>query len=202
MLEAVDSERELLDRLEGGDEAAVDALFDLHAGTLRAYARRWLPRRLDRKVSVADVMQEARLVALRRSGDFQDRGENAFRNWLLRIVEYKVKEEIRRYGRAKRAVQREITRGARPVTADFAVGGPSPSEAACGNEQRELAEHAMAQLTDYQRDVLRLSCEEHLTFREIAARLGHSYESVKKTYGRAVSRFSEEFERLQGDGCE
>jgi RNA polymerase sigma-70 factor (ECF subfamily) len=194
----MDSERELLRRAVAGDEDAVEALFALHRETLESYARRWLPRHLDRKVSVADVLQEAQFVALRRSSEFDDRGEHAFRNWLLKVVQFKVKEEIRRHTRAKRAVDREVTRGARPDTAQFLSGAPSPSEVAAGGELREVTRKAMDVLTEYQRSVLRLVYEEQLTFKEVAARLDRSYESVKKTYGRAVSRFSEEFERLQG----
>jgi len=195
----VESEKELLRRAGRGDGDAVQALFDIYQDTLRAYARRWLPARFNRKVSVADVLQEARIVALRRAIEFQDRGNGAFRNWLLKIVQLKVKEEIRRHMRAKRSVEREVTRGDRPDTANFVGGQPSPCEAAAGGEARELACRAMNALTEHQREVLRLSCEEQLTFKEIAARLGRSYESVKKTYGRALSRFSDEFERLQSD---
>jgi len=195
----VESEQELLRRAGRGDGDAVQALFDLYQETLRAYARQWLPARLNRKVSVGDVLQEARLVALRRAVEFENRGDGAFRNWLLKIVQLKVKEEIRRHTRAKRSVEREVTRGERPDTANFAGGEPSPSDAAVGSETRELACRAMNALTEYQREVLRLSCEDQLTFKEIAARLGRSYESVKKTYGRALSHFSEEFERLRSD---
>jgi len=91
-----------------------------------------------------------------------------------------------------------VSRGARPATAAFAGEGPSPSQAAIAAELQEIARKAMAVLTDEQREVLRLAREERLPLREVAARLGRSYEATKKLHGRALLRLTEEFERLGG----
>ena len=60
------SEEDLIDRLHGGDEEAFQVLFERHAERIRARIRRRLPDRLERKVSVADVLQETMLVAFQK----------------------------------------------------------------------------------------------------------------------------------------
>jgi len=196
----VTTEQELLRRVSEGDPGAVQALFDLYADTLRACARRWLPARLNRKVSVADVLQEARLAAHRRARAFVPKEPGSLRNWLLRIVQLKVKEEVRRHTRAKRSVAREISRGEQPADASVPDGGCSPSEGAAREEVRNLTCRALGTLTQYRREVVRLSWEGQLTLKQVAARMGRSYESVKKAHGRALSRLSRELEKIHVDG--
>ncbi|MHC4932468.1 MAG: RNA polymerase sigma factor [Planctomycetota bacterium] len=193
------TDEELIRRIQAGDERSFQTLFDRYLGTLQAYARRWLPDKLRRKVSVADILQEARLVALRRCVDFEHRSDDSVRNWLLKIVERKVRELVRNYREtAKRAVEREVSRGQRPDTLHLPGRGPTPSEFASARELAELARRAMQALPDHYRAILRLAREERLSLREIAERMDRSRDAVKKLYGRALSRFTEEFERLGG----
>jgi len=190
------SDEALIEKIHAGEEEAFPVLFDRYLGTLEKYARRWLPRRLSRKVSVQDVLQEARIAALGRVLDFERRDGNSVRNWLLKVVELKARDAVRRYaGTARRAVDREISRGHRPETAAIVGPGPSPSQEAVG---AELAERAMHDLPEHYREVLRLARREGLSLREIAERTDGSREAVKKTYARALSRFTVVFDRLRG----
>ena len=63
-----------------------------------------------------------------------------------------------------------------------------------------MAERALRQLPPDYQEILRLVREEDLTLRDCGARMGRSREAAKKLYGRALSSFTEMFERLQGDG--
>jgi len=191
---------ELVRRIQGGDNEAFQTLFDRYLATLEQYAERWLPRRLRRRVSVMDVLQEAQIVALDRSLDFEDRGEGSFRNWLLKIVELKVKETVRRHEASLRSVSREVTGAARPETGHLRSRHPTPSQVAIGAEAADLARRAMEALPDPYREVLRLAREECLTLPEISKRMGRSSEAVRKLLGRALSSFTAEFERLRGTG--
>jgi len=158
-----------------------------------------MPAHLRRRLSAADVVQEAHIVALQRALDFEDRGAGSFRNWLLKIVEHKVRQAVRDHLAAgKRSMDREVTRGARRETGAFAGRQPSPSEAAIGSELAELAGRAMAALPEDYRDVLRLTRDEQLGLAEVGERMGRSYAATKKLYARALSRFASEFSRLQG----
>ena len=189
----------LLDRIRDGDERGFELLFDRYSDAVRARVAQWVPARIQRKLSVVDVLQEVRILAFRRLPEFEHRDPGSFRNWLLRIAQLKVQGAIGHYGAAKRAAWLEVSRGARPATAAFAGRGPTPSEAAIASELAELARLATEVLTDDQREVLRLVREERLPLREVAQRLDRSYDAAKRLHGRALLRLAEEFERLGGD---
>ncbi|MHC4941348.1 MAG: RNA polymerase sigma factor [Planctomycetota bacterium] len=194
------TETDLIARAQAGDEEAFRELFERHEGDVARRMERLMPPSVRRKHSVADALQETRLTAFDRLGEFENRGDGSFRRWVLRIAEFKVKAAVQWYaGTAKRAVGREVTRGQRADTA-FAVGrSPSPSQAAIAAELRELVLEALTELPATQQDVLRLAIMEQLTPKEIAERTGRSHESVKKAYGRGLSRFTEILESKRGD---
>ena len=193
------SDTELIRRFKAGDGDALKVLVERCEDLLQARVRARLPRHLRRKVSVSDVLQETMIVAYQRRGDFERRGDNGFRNWLLGIADLKAQAAAHRYrGVAKRAAGREVTRDQRPDTGQFVGANPSPSQVAIAAELKELARRAMAQLRDDYREVLRLAREEHLSRREVAQRMNRSREAIKKLYGRALLRFTEAFERLGG----
>jgi RNA polymerase sigma factor (sigma-70 family) len=170
--------------------------FDRHVPALSARIRRVLPAGLRRKESVSDVLQETRITAFARRADFEDRGDGALRAWLLRIAELKATRAVRRHaGTAKRAAGREVTRGARRDTREFAARQPSPSEAAIGEETAAAARRAMLELPADYRTVLSLTRVKGLTLVEAAKSMGRSHEATKKLYARALSRFTEAFDR-------
>jgi RNA polymerase sigma-70 factor (ECF subfamily) len=189
----------LIERFRRGDGDALRSLLERHGAELSARIRRCLPRGLDRKVAVSDILQESVLLAHERREDLEDRGTDAFRNWMLGIVERKAMEAVRRHDRtAKRSARREVTRAERPETGAFAGRGPSPSEAAIGAELTELARVALSRLPPDHREVLRLSREEHLSLKEAAERMDRSHAATRQLYGRALCRFREVFESLKG----
>ena len=194
------SDATLVERVRGGDEEAFALLFDRYADAVGGRVEGWLPPQVRRKHSVADVLQEARIIAFQRFAEFEYRGPGSFRNWLLRIAQLKTGTAVKHYGgTAKRAVWREVSRGARKDTAAFAGSGPTPSELAIASELEELARKAMGMLPADDREVLLLVREEGLSLREAAKRMGRSYEAVKKLHGRALYKFTELFESSRRD---
>jgi RNA polymerase sigma-70 factor (ECF subfamily) len=195
---------DLYARYRDGDEEALQRLFDRHAGAMRARVLRLVPRTILRRVSVADVLQEARIVAYRKREEFQPQGPGSFRGWLLAIVELKTREAVRFHaGTAKRAAGRELSRGLRRSTNRFAAVEPSPSEVAMDAETRDRSRQALKALSGDDRRILRLAFDEQLTLREAAKRMGRSREAAKKLYGRALIRFRHAYEELEeqsGDG--
>jgi RNA polymerase sigma-70 factor (ECF subfamily) len=185
-------EGDLVERARNGDSEAFDLLCKPCAPHLQALVPRLIPEYLQRRVSVADILQDAYLTAFRRLGDFEHRGDGAFRAWLTQIVRNKVREVTRRYaGTAKRGAVAEVTRGARPETAAFVGGGPSPSQVAVAGELRDRVRAAVATLPPDYQEVLRLRQGEHLSLDETAQRMQRTKDSVKKLYARALDRLAE-----------
>jgi len=194
------SDDDLIARFQCGDRDAFQVLFQRHGATIERFADRMLPARLRRRVSVADVLQDANLAALELCEDFEPRGENSFRNWLLRVVELRIRETIRKHaGAARRDVGREVAREDRAATTQLAGAQATPSQVAIGLETADLARDAMRALPDHYREILQMSREQHLTLKEIAKRTGRSHDATKKQYGRALSAFTKEFERRRGE---
>lgn len=190
----------LLTRARAGDPAALAALFELHRVVLEARVRRFLPRAVQRRVSVSDVVQETRLLAFERTAAFEPRNDGAYRAWLLRIAELKAREALRAHaGTSKRAVGREVTQGDAAPAPEGTARDPSPSGAAMRAEARALVLGALAQLLPDHREVLRLARLESLPIREVAERMGRSVEAVKKLYGRALASFADVVARRDGE---
>jgi len=190
----------LIERAQGGDEEAFHALFRDYEGILSRRISRLLPANAGRKVSVADLMQEIRIAAYKGFPKFEHRGEGSLRNWLLTIADHHVQSVMRRFaGTAKRDLGREVTRGARPETAQHHARGASPSAHAIGRETAERIRRALASLSDDHRTVIRLVRDEGLSLREAAESMGRSREAAKKLYGRALVQLKSAYDRLAGE---
>ncbi len=193
-----DDGNNLMERFVRGDEEAFRLLVGECAPVLRARARRRMPKKVLRRVSLADIVQEAQIVAFQRCAQFRPGGPASFRNWMLGIVDRKAMEAIERHMEVqKRAVAREVTRGQRPDTAHHVGRQPSPSEHAIAAETAERVQRALATLPPHYQRVLRLAREDGLSLGEVAERTGRSREAVKKVYGRALCKFKEAFEEEQ-----
>ena len=190
--DGVPSEAELVRRAKAGEQEAFRILFTRHTEELKSLVDRWLSQVVKRKTSVADVLQEARVVAFRRICDFEHRESGSFRNWLVRIAHLKAREAVRYYvGAAKRAAMREVSRPYRQETGQYAARGPSPSQEAVASEAAAHVRKALGRLSEDHRRILLLTREDGLTLREAAERMGRSREAAKKLYGRAVDRFAQ-----------
>jgi RNA polymerase sigma-70 factor (ECF subfamily) len=194
------NESDLIRRFKNGDEKAFRALFEGCQGIAQIRAARLMSKAIQRRISVADVVQEARVTAFERRQDLEDRGPGSFQHWLVGIVEMKARRVVQRHAdAAMRSVDREITRGCRPETAACAGEAPSPSQAAMESELKELATRAIESLSDDYREVLHLCSVEHLGIDEIVERMGRSRDAVKKLRWRALAAFAEALKRLQGE---
>jgi len=191
------SDEVLIRRVRAGDDHAFGVLFARYAGILERRVGRIVPDTLRRRVSTSDVLQEARIVALDRWGDFEDRGRGAVRNWLVGIVENKAREAVRGAVAEKRNALAEASRGHRPDTAHFVGAGPTPSEAAMGRELEMLARRAMGELPADYRLVLRLVREEDRDLKAVAVRMGRTHDAVKQLHRRALLRFTAVFDRMR-----
>ncbi|MEN8148611.1 MAG: sigma-70 family RNA polymerase sigma factor [Planctomycetota bacterium] len=181
----------LIARIRDGDEAALRPLFDRYEARVRARVERRIPADLKRKFAVEDILQEARLTAYVRIGDFESRGEGAFGAWLEKIALNKLREEIRRFRATRRRGDRqEVTKGARPDTVYFEGQDPSPSQFAMGRELELRLEAAMATLPEDYRRALDLVQAQRRTLREAAEEMGRSHEAMKKLYARAVAKLA------------
>jgi len=187
-----DERAELIRRFKAGDDQAFRILFQAQLPVLRVRVARVLADRLRSRLSVSDVLQEVGLAAFQSRDAFEDRGDDAFRNWLFGIVDNKLHDQLRHHGgAAMRAAAREASRTASASTFALAADLPSPSSAAACSEQVERVRRAIEALPPDYREVLHLALERGLLLREVAESMGRSREATKKLYGRALCRLKE-----------
>jgi RNA polymerase sigma-70 factor (ECF subfamily) len=189
MSDPVPTERDLVQRIRDGDRTAFRELFERYEAAARARIRARLPHALSRKIDPEDVLQDAWLVATQRFAEFEGLHEGSFGSWLLQIAEYKAREAVRYHTDAgKRDAHREVTRGARPDTCNFAGRKTTPSQVFMAGELQARADEALARLPEDSRHVVDLVQRQGCTLAQAAEVLGRSYEATKKLYARALDR--------------
>jgi RNA polymerase sigma-70 factor (ECF subfamily) len=168
-------DRELVSRLAAGDRAAWDELLRRYGGYVRAEARRQLLRYRGRAdaADVEDAAQE--VLSLLLEGDARAlrsfRGDCALTTWLFHVVRSVCRQIA---GRSRSPAP------ARPLAFEPPEAGPS-SEAVAA---------ALSRLPPRDQRLLRLFFYEGKKYREIAAEVGVSVNSVGPLLARALDAFA------------
>jgi RNA polymerase sigma-70 factor (subfamily 1) len=194
------NETKLVAAYKNGDPEAFRILLDRCRGEIEARVRQRIPARLQRRLSVNDVIQEAQLVAFERRADFAGDQADDLRKWLLGIADMKVRREIQRHEAVgKRDARREVTRDERAATGQFLGSEPSPSQEAIGRELSDIVQQALSRLPADYCEIIRLVRQEGLSHEQAAIRMSRSVEAVRKLHGRALLRLSHILKELSHD---
>ena len=89
----METERQLLEAIRGGDRAAMKRLYDRYAGYAMAVGLRYLPERDE----VRDVIQDSFVRILTSVGQFSYRGEGSLKSWVGRIVSNRAVDYLREH---------------------------------------------------------------------------------------------------------
>ncbi len=194
---APDSLRDLIDRARGRDEEALEQLLSVHAQRLLESVRAELGERLRRRLESQDVMQQVYLDALRDIERFENRGDDAFFQWLRRIAINRICDADRRGFQAakRRGEVRAADLGPDGSMAGLIEAirepGARPSLAAGLGEEVALLERALGQLSEEHRQVIELRYFRQLNVAETAARMERSERAVRSLCVRALIRLRE-----------
>jgi RNA polymerase sigma-70 factor (ECF subfamily) len=178
----VTDERTLLERAKQYDEAALGALYDLHAPRIYAY----IYRRVG-DVHLAEDLTGDVFVRVIRAIQSEQFWHTSFRAWLYRIAHNLVVDHFRRKTPTDdlALAERVAATGDDPVTTvDDRLSG-------------QRLQEAIAHLTPDQQQVLALRFGEGTTARETAEVLGKSVGAVEALQHRALSALRRIMERGQ-----
>ena len=178
---------ELLARARRGDRSAAGALFARWFPWLRRRTRGRLPGWARGVADTSDLVQEVLLHTVRRLTGFESTSSAAFRAYLLRAVERRVRDEMRRV--VRRGPQDELDGEKLPA------GGLSPLQQAIDGEAWERYLRALARLTERERRLIVGRAELGYSFRQLALvdeRV--SAEAARKALRRALVRLSQEMD--------
>src|SRR5262249_25528437 len=177
LLRVMDSISKLLwQKARGGDRAAYDHLFALHADRALLFIRARLGPKLRSNVESGDVLQEAYLAAHQAFANFEYTDDAAFMRWLCRIIENRIRDLGDHYGAQKRQpVPLPHSNPAGPITTlDRA-------------EHREKVTLALDALDKDHRQVLLHRFFEGLSAEETGLRMDRSPGAVRKLTARALT---------------
>ncbi len=178
------------------DELA--AFIETHRRQLLAYVDRNIGPALKSRVEPEDIVQEVIVSALSSIDQFQVEGRDPFR-LLCQLAEQRIIDAHRHHvGAKKRTAAREVSMDA-PVPGGDGFGFinmlvasiTSPSQAFSRDQKQFQLQEAMAELSDEQREVLRLRFVEGLPTKEIADRIGKSDGAIRVLLTRTVAHLQE-----------
>jgi len=192
---------QLLEIARQGDRQALGDLLQAYYNYLQILATTQLDRRLQRRLSPADLVQDTLLAAQRDFPDFRGQSEREMLGWLRQILINSLHRAIEVHLKAgKRDLRREVSldelsqgvdRSAANFGAMLASDGTSPSSPVRARERSVALANELAKLPEHYREVIILRNLQALTFEEIALRMERNVGAVRMLWLRAIDKFKE-----------
>ena len=142
-----------------------------------------------------DIFQEALLHAWRDRGQHEWRGARSFRNWLLSIIDHRIRDLADKAGAQKRGGGVQLVEFSRLRGSAGGSQWPlpwdstTPSRVAVYREQADAIRAALVSLPDDVRDVVRLRLLEQLSVEEIAERLNLGASAVRHRFRKGAELY-------------
>ena len=181
------SSTQLLERVKGGDEDALDVLISRYLTPLRRWAHGRLPAWARSAADTQDVVQDAVLGVLRHLNAFAPERPGALHAYLRTAVLHRIFDEIRHARRRPPGVDLDET-----LTSAMA----SPFELAVDREDRERFEAALNELREEDRELIIARVEWGLSYEDLAVALGKPTANAARVgVRRAVLRMADVMRR-------
>jgi RNA polymerase sigma-70 factor (ECF subfamily) len=180
----LDSPAVLLQRVREGDKDSLERLIERHLAPLRRYASGRLPRWARDLADTDDLIQDTLLRTFSRVDAFDVRGPGALQAYLRQAVMNRLRDELRRKGRAPALVD---------VDEVQLAGDGSPLEDAIGAEAAARYVAALARLEPEEREAIIGRVEMEYSYADLADVLGKpTADAARKAARRALLRLAEE----------
>ncbi len=197
----------LLQRARLGSVEALGQVLQLYRNYLTILATTQLDRRLRRRVSPSDLVQDAMLAAHSDFAKFRGCSERELLAWLRQILINCLHHVIETHLRAKmRDMRREISveqvgatldRSACNFTQMLADRGPSPSAPLQQRERAVALADQLSRLPPQYRDVIVLRNLQGLSFDEVADRMDRKPGTVRMLWLRAIEKFKQIYQPIE-----
>jgi RNA polymerase sigma-70 factor (ECF subfamily) len=197
----------ILEQIRNGAPERMGELLQSYRNYLSILATTQLDRRLRRRMSPSDVVQEAMLAAHRDFGQFRGESEREFIAWLRQIlinclyrayeVHLKARRRDIRCEISLDKVNEALDRSAANLAQALADRGPSPSEPMRERERAVAIADQLAKLPADYREVIVLRNLQGLSFDEVAERMERKSGAVRMLWLRAMERFRQVYQVVE-----
>jgi RNA polymerase sigma-70 factor (ECF subfamily) len=198
------STQALLQRVQTGDKGALNELYNRYLMRVLAAVRARLGAELRGKLESWDVVQDALLASLKNVESFNQTSDGAFLNWLAKVVENRIRDQLD-YFRAYKRDHRLENPLAGPRSEESSVPldiperscVPTPSRVLILSEDLARLEKAMDRLPEESRELIVAVKIEGRTYDEIAQAAGKSADAVRMQVKRALLALANSFRALE-----
>jgi len=179
---------DLLNRIKGGDEAALERLLQRCVPALRRWARGRLPGSARGMLETADLVQDAVIAALRRLDVFEARHQGALQAYFRQAVMNRILDLVRQQRR-------------RPERTDLPEQlvdeRPSPLDQAIGAENAERYDAAVHRLKPVDREAIIGRIEMQYSYDELAVVLNKpTAAAARVSVMRAMKRLADQMRHV------
>jgi len=191
----------LIPAARNGSPQACDDLWALVRNYLLLIANQELSPELRAKVGGSDIVQETLIGAQRGIRRFEGQTRADLLAWLRRILRNHIAEASRQHLGRLQAPPLAMS----PSSIFEAVHqiprspGETPSRVAMAEEEAELINDVLAQLSEEYREIIRLRTWERRSFVEIGELLDCTADAARKLWARAIDRFERVWSSLQAE---
>lgn len=186
-----------------GDRTALEQLCQVYGERVHWIVRFRMGGEIRSKLDSMDVVQDAFVMALQDLDDFTYRDEGDFLRWMSKVVENRIRDNLKKLHADKRNIRREIPLRDHLLTAQGSSAGAAgpvatttPSVIFAKKEELDKLEKAIDQLKPEYREAIILRKIEGLSYKEIGDRLGKSTDAVGMLVSRAMVALISAFERF------
>ena len=194
-----DDLRDLATRASAGDAPAVEALLASYLPRLRAFVRLRTNAMIRQRESCSDLVQSVCREVLQGAGQFEYRGDAAFRAWLFRTALHKILDRQAFLTEQRRDVRRDADGGGDGTVGNLPSREPTASQLAGAAELQQRMEAAFDLLPEDYREVIALSRIVGLSHAEIGEQLGRSEGASRMLLSRALAAYADAMDRVQHD---
>jgi RNA polymerase sigma factor (sigma-70 family) len=175
---------ELLVRIKGGDDQALEALCARYLPRIKRWAHGRLPASSRGMLDTEDLAQEILTRALGHVQTFEPRHDGAFQGYVRKMLMNRVNDEARKGKRRPAAA---------PLEDQHQASEPSPLEIAIGREALARYDAALGRLKPLDRDLVIARLELGFSAAEIAAEFGKNTDAAAQmAVSRALVRLAKE----------
>jgi RNA polymerase sigma-70 factor, ECF subfamily len=168
-----------------GDWKAYESLFARLREPLLYYIRLRLGPKLASKIEAGDILQETFLQAHRSFENLQGNRPGAFRAWIYRLIDNRIRDFSDHFKSQKRNSERQV-QGAAKIMDQVPLQAMGPASEASQREEKERMLKGMNQLPEELRELLILRFFHGLSFRQMADQLSLKESSVRREVIKAT----------------